>query len=72
MQDICPTSGGNGGDSLDHLPGEAELIEDLHNPRTETRFIKHLLHELKVLYEQRLSCLELDATATREELLQVS
>lgn len=53
--------------NLSPLSGEAEL-----NSGTETNNIRHLLNELRGLYEQRLRCLELDSTATREELLQVS
>ncbi|KAI3355180.1 hypothetical protein L3Q82_018038, partial [Scortum barcoo] len=37
---------------------------------TETGNIKELLDEFRGLYEQRLRCLELDSTDTREQLLQ--
>ncbi|XP_037613174.1 trichohyalin-like [Sebastes umbrosus] len=47
-----------------------ELKVALQDPGTETNNIKQLLDEFKGLYEQRLRCLELDTTVTREELLQ--
>lgn len=65
---------GSGSDtsSLPRISGEVELKEAMYNCGTETNNIRHLLNELKGLYEQRLRCLELDSTSTREELLQVS
>ncbi len=49
-----------------------ELKVATQGPGTETDNIKQLLDEFKGLYEQRLRCLELDTTLTREQLLQVS
>ena len=62
---------GEGRDTLDSLSGETELKVTVRRPGTETN-IKLLINEVKGLHEQRLRCLELDANATQEELLQVS
>ncbi|XP_045921525.1 putative uncharacterized protein MYH16 [Micropterus dolomieu] len=65
---------GQGSDTV-NLPspsGEVtlELKVAIQGPGTETNNVKQLLNEFKGLYEQRLRCLELDASVTREELLQ--
>lgn len=49
---------------------DADLTSQKH--ATETKTMKQLLDEVKDLHEQRLRWLEMDSTATREELLQVS
>lgn len=58
--------------NLSSPPGEIELKVSTRCPGTETNSIKQLLNEFKALYEQRLRCLELDTTLTRQEMLQVS
>ncbi|KAK2859353.1 hypothetical protein Q5P01_003973 [Channa striata] len=49
------------------LSGETHQKGVNHNPTSD---IRHLLNEMVGLYEQRLTCLEMDASITREELLQ--
>lgn len=51
--------------------GETELDVSTQGPGTEANSIKQLLSEFNGLYAQRLRCLELDKSATREELMQV-
>ncbi|XP_044196214.1 trichohyalin-like isoform X2 [Thunnus albacares] len=64
------SGGGNDTLNLSSPPGEIELKVAILCPGTETNSIKQLLNEFKGLYEQRLRCLELDTTITREETLQ--
>ncbi|KAM7370028.1 hypothetical protein PAMP_011314 [Pampus punctatissimus] len=66
-----PDSGG-GSDTmnLSSHSGEKELKVYAHCPGTEINSIKQLLKEFKGLYEERMRCLELDTTTTREETLQ--
>lgn len=52
-------------------PSEVLKVATL-GPGTGASNIKQLLNEFKGLYEQRLRCLELDTTVTREQELQVS
>ncbi|XP_051266126.1 trichohyalin-like isoform X2 [Dicentrarchus labrax] len=56
--------------NLDAFSGDIELKVYIQGPGTETNNIKQLLNEFQGLYEQRFRCLELDTTATREDLLQ--
>ncbi|XP_026217276.1 myosin-2 heavy chain-like isoform X2 [Anabas testudineus] len=67
-----PNMSGEGSHTLNFPPlsGELELKDVIYNSGTEMNIIRHLLNELKGLYEQRLRGLELDSSATREELLQ--
>ncbi|XP_068438028.1 trichohyalin-like isoform X2 [Clinocottus analis] len=51
-------------------PSKEELRDAAKYPGMETDDIKQLVHEFKGLYEQRLATLELDTSATREDLLQ--
>ncbi|XP_055364326.1 coiled-coil domain-containing protein 18-like isoform X2 [Betta splendens] len=59
---------GHGALNLAPLPGDR--TEATYKPGTETSSMKHLIEEMKTLYKQRLRCLELDSSLTREELLQ--
>ncbi|XP_067342997.1 trichohyalin-like isoform X2 [Channa argus] len=78
QEKTTPESGKNsrlrsqGSDTFNLLPlsGETGMKEVIHNPATDTNSIKHLLNEMMGLHEQRLRCLEMDATISREELLQ--
>ncbi|XP_026148611.1 myosin-10 isoform X2 [Mastacembelus armatus] len=64
-QKTTPESGVNS--KLASLSGETEATEDCG---AETNSIAHLLNEFRGLYEQRLRWLEMDTTATQEQLLQ--
>ncbi|XP_078137178.1 uncharacterized protein LOC144537376 isoform X1 [Sander vitreus] len=62
---------GQGSDTLNlSSPSGEELKVAIQDPGSETNSIKLLLSEFKRLYEHRLRCLELDTTATDEEVLQ--
>nr|XP_046227148.1 myosin-2 heavy chain-like isoform X2 [Scatophagus argus] len=56
--------------NLTSLSRGAELKVGVQGTGTATNNIKQLLNEFKGLYEQRLRCLDSDASVTREELLQ--
>ncbi|XP_008274523.1 trichohyalin [Stegastes partitus] len=63
---------GQGGDTL-NLPspsGATELKVADRSPGMEANNIKRLLNEFKGLHEQRLRCLQVDTTVSKEALLQ--
>lgn len=64
---------GQESDTLNLPSLSREIVQKvaIQDPGTETNNIRQLLNEFKGLYEQRLRCLELDATTSQEQLLQV-
>ncbi|XP_039646572.1 trichohyalin-like isoform X2 [Perca fluviatilis] len=62
---------GQGSDTLNlSSPSGEDLKVAIQDPGSETNNIRVLLSEFKTLYEHRLRYLELDTTATHEEVLQ--